>query len=209
MQARADTFLLGLFAALMVFISLNTMARAEAPSAATYPTLPSDLAAITISEYKRLFPKEEPLVRVASEKIAASLMDKTILATYARYEVEVVSGAKKVSLIEQEQRLSYFSPDGKAYDYVGPNHVREKSWSVADDSLLVFHWKSKDPDGATRVSIRYYPIERLVKWISDSKAGDYCQISGGSTAAIVPDRFGYLASTRIGPACGKRDPRRK
>jgi hypothetical protein len=187
----------------LVFSSCVFASEGGLDKSPPYPVADELIPGFSINQFKRHFPNEEELRAVDPKDIVEKLPDKTLTVYVSSVEVTESEGVVRHRGYNGQMHLYYLQADGRARRYFGKDDVRAGTWFIADNKLIVFYFKSRDPDGATRIVNRSYPLARFLRAIRHSKDGDYCQIEDGSTHAIVSYSNGGFSS-RLNEACGRR-----
>ena len=193
-----------LFSVLLVACSSGSYAAEnDQDKAPPYPVANELVPGFYISQFKRQFPNEEELRAVSPDDIVEKLVDKTLsVTTHSIQQSTNIDGIRVSQGYNSEWHLVYLAADGNARKFFGADDVRSGLWEISDNKLITLTFKSKDPDGANRIIIRSYPLARFIRAIRDSRYGDYCQLRGGSSSAIVIN-YGKV-SHRLAEACARR-----
>jgi hypothetical protein len=169
----------------------------------TYPTMDGIAADILVDELFQGVPDYFRNQQFSSEKIADSLVGKTVYTSMAETEYDRSGEALILKTKKTLSVIAYFRGDGRFFLNVSPNLVVSGDWLIANDKGLILRPKVRGLDGRLNVLTWVNPLYQFISSINDSKDGDFCEMESGSTKAFVYSN-GKFSSSRLGPTCGRR-----
>jgi|GEM_PF-4163184 len=196
-QKWALTLLSFLFVTTLNLALANEQSSSVSGSRA-YPVTSGIEASVWLREARLLgLGNSDGVPQISPDKIAYALTDKTALLVFGLQKQVRSFGT---SNRPNENVLWYFRDDGILFVNDKPNVISRANWSIVDDRLLFVQFKSKDPDGSTRITMRFYPLLGFFKSILDAAEGDYCEI-GQEISEKVNFEVDHITGSSIEQAC--------